>query len=120
MKVLIDNWYIIFGLLALVIVVIFYIKKFIGLPTDEQIKSIKEWLKYAVTIAEKELQSGTGQLKLRMVYDMFIDKFPEMAKIISFTTFAIWVDEALEWLTKQISQNKNIKNLVDNYDKKQL
>ena len=57
------------------------------MPTNEQLKKVKEWLLWAVAEAEKELGSGTGQLKLRYVYDMFIVKFPSLAKIISFETF---------------------------------
>lgn len=113
MQLIIDNWYIIAGLIAVVIAVVVAIKKFIGLPTEEQIKNIKEWLKYAVTVAEKELKSGTGQLKLRMVYDMFIDKFPTISRMIPFEVFSTWVDEALVWLNNQLASNNNIQKMVE-------
>lgn len=113
MEWLVDNWYILVGFLALVVAVGVYVYKFFGLPTEKQIENIKEWLKYAVTIAEKELGSGTGQLKLRYVYDLFINKFPAIAKMVTFETFSVWVDEALLWLAKQLAQNPNIQNVIN-------
>ena len=79
---------------------------------DEQIANIKEWLKYAVAIAEKELGSGTGELKLRMVYQMAIEKFSWLSKIITFETFSGWVDEALIWLDGELSINEEISNYI--------
>lgn len=114
MQIFVDYWYIFVGLLAVLVFVVLQVKNFIGLPTDKQIANVKEWLKYAVTMAEKELQSGTGQLKLRMVYDMFIEKFPTIAKIVPFEVFSGWVDDALVWLNEQLAKNQNVKNIVDN------
>ncbi|MBP3855440.1 MAG: hypothetical protein IK990_07520 [Ruminiclostridium sp.] len=57
---------------------------------------VKEWLKYAVVEAEKLLGSGTGQLKLRTVYDWFCSKFPTTAALLPFPVFSAWVDVALE------------------------
>lgn len=73
----------------------------------------KEWLKYAVCYAEQELGSGTGQLKLHMVYDMFVDKFPALASVLPFTIFSKWVDLALEWMREQLDKNENIKVLIE-------
>jgi len=69
----------------------------------------KEWLKYAVCIAEEELGSGTGQLKLHMVYDMFVEKFPALASVLPFNIFSKWVDLALEWMREQLEKNEAIK-----------
>lgn len=113
---IIDNWYLIVALIAVIVAVVYIVVKFFKLPTEQQIACVKEWLKYAVTVAEKELQSGTGQLKLRLVYDMFLEKFPQIAKFISFEVFSEWVDEALVWLNKQLDSNKNIKAIVESDD----
>lgn len=112
MNWLIENWYLLVGGVALIAVAGFAVYRFVGLPTKEQIVKIKEWLKYAVTMAEKELGGKTGQLKLRMVYDMFVSKFPSVAKLITFDTFATWVDDALEWMNKQLEANKAIETVV--------
>lgn len=103
MEWLVQNWYVILFVILAVVVVIYAIMT----------NKVKEWLKYAVTLAEKELGTSTGQLKLRQVYDAFVTKFPIFSKIIPFTIFSKWVDLALEWLDIQLSQNKAIKDYVD-------
>lgn len=108
----INNWYIFVGLIAIVALVVARIKGFIKLPTDKQIERVKEWLKYAVTEAEKELGTGTGQAKLRLVFDMFIQRFPIFSKFITFQTFSDWVDIALEWLNKQLDTNEKLAEYV--------
>ena len=72
----------------------------------------KEWLKWAVAEAEKALGSGTGQLKLRMVYDMFVKQYSWIATFVSFETFSSWVDEALVWLDKQLGTNINASKAI--------
>lgn len=73
----------------------------------------KEWLKWAVCVAEEELGSGTGQLKLRFVYDMFVEKFPVIASVLPFSIFSKWVDLALEWMREQLENNENIKLVIE-------
>ncbi|WP_342759398.1 hypothetical protein [Kineothrix sedimenti] len=113
MEFLINYWYVIVAVLAILVVIGVSVYKFAGLPTKEQITKIKEWLLYAVTVAESELGSNTGSLKLRAVYDMFVTKFPVVAKIVSFETFSTWVDEALEEMRKLLETNEAVKQLVD-------
>ena len=80
------------------------------------LQAVKEWLKYAVTIAEAELGSGTGQLKLRMVYDMFLQTFSTLAGKITFEDFSAYVDEALEWLDNQLESNAAVAAIVAGED----
>lgn len=89
----------------------FYV--FLKMPSNAQIAKIKEWLLYAVAKAEKELGSGTGQLKLRYVYDMFITKFSHLSKIISFEAFSLLVDESLDIFREMLENNKNISNYIE-------
>lgn len=65
-----------------------------------------------MTEAEKELGSGTGQLKLRQVYDLFLQRFPAIAKRISFETFSYWVDRALIDMREMLNKNKAIYRMV--------
>ena len=74
---------------------------------------VKEWLKWAVAEAEQYLGSGTGQLKLHYVYDMFISQYPVLSKIIPFDVFSEWVDLALERLNEQLSKNTQIKAVIE-------
>ena len=64
------------------------------MPSDKQLSKVREWLLYAVTKAEKELGGGTGQIKLRYVYDMFVARFTWLARV---TGFIISIPAALMW-----------------------
>lgn len=113
MSWLIDNWYIALALLVLGIFIGDIIVVYFKLPREEQIAKIKEFLKYAVLEAEKELGAKTGQAKLSKVYGMFVQQMPWLARLISFEEFSLYVDEALEWLRHQLSNNKAISEYVD-------
>lgn len=83
---------------------------------------IIEWLKYAVVEAEKYLGGGTGQLKLRLVYDWFCQQFPVAAACFPFSVFSAWVDVALDAM-KRMLNNPQIKEYIggeqDEADKKE-
>lgn len=80
---------------------------------DKQIKIISEWLILAVIKAEKELGSGTGQVKLRYVYDLFLDKFKFMSMFITFVQFSGLVDLALVTMKEMISNNNQVKEYIE-------
>ena len=103
MEWLMNNWYFIVFVILTVLAVAY------GLTSGQA----KEWLKWAVCYAEEQLGSGTGQLKLRMVYDMFLEKFPALSSILPFTIFSKWVDLALEWMREQLDKNKAIKSVIE-------
>lgn len=113
MEFLVSNWMLIVALIAAVAVGGYAVYAFVKRPTTEQISKVKEWLLYAVTAAEKELGSGTGQIKLRYVYDMFIAKFPYLVKLIPFETFSILVDEALDKFRGMLDSNTNLQNYIE-------
>lgn len=109
---LMENWYLFIAMMAVAAVIGLTVGKFLSLPTSTQIEKVKEWLLWAVTQAEAELGNGTGQLKLRYVYDVFVQRFPVIAKAISFDTFSLWVDEALTEMREMLKQNKAVQKLV--------
>lgn len=90
---------------VIIIIAVIYLLK-------NQKNKVIEWLKYAVSEAEKQLGGGTGQLKLRLVYDWFCDKFPIAAAVVPFAVFSAWVDVALDTMKKWLEDNKNVKNYV--------
>ena len=98
--------------MILIIVAIAIIAAFFMVLAIKQPKKVKEWLLYAVIEAEKELGSGTGPVKLRSVYDMFITKFPKLSVFISFNTFSEWVDVALDYMEKLLTDNKDVKAII--------
>lgn len=107
-----NNWLTIILSIAALAVFVVKVVQFVRAPSDKQIENLKEWLKLAVIEAEAALGSGTGQLKLRDVYDMAVEKFPWVGEFITFETFSTWVDEALEWMNNQLESNENVKAYV--------
>ena len=106
MKWIIDNW----SLLAVAIIVVAYV-----IMSGK--KSVKEWLLYGVFMAESEWGSGTGKLKLRTVYDMFVTKYPIISKLLPFSVFSLWVDEVLKEMRKILEENTDIKAQITLEDK---
>lgn len=108
-----NYWMIILLGVAVVAVVGYSAYTFFKMPSDAQYAQIKEWLLYAVAQAEKELGGGTGQLKLRYVYDMFIAKFNYLAKVISFEAFSLMVDEVLDKFRALLESNQAVKAYIE-------
>lgn len=106
---------IILSILAIAVLgVIIY--EFAQLSKERQIEIVKEWLLLAVIKAEKELGGGTGQVKLRFVYDMFIAKFKWLSYVISFDSFSDLVDEALDTMREMLKNNPNVQDYVNGDD----
>ena len=103
MKYIVENWFVIVGLIAVCAAGGYAVYVFGKMPSDKQLNKVREWLLYAVTKAEKELGGGTGQIKLRYVYDMFVARFAWLARVISFEAFSMMVDEALERMSKIVA-----------------
>lgn len=112
MDTMLNNWFIFIALACVAGVGAVYAIRFAAMPTDEQLEKVREWLLWAVTQAEKELGGGTGQLKLRSVYDLFVQRFPWLAKIISFDYFAELVDEALVEMRDMLAKNEKVQAIV--------
>lgn len=108
-----DTWYIFVGFIAIGFFVGVLVYRFVKLPTSEQLQKVREWLLWAVTQAEKELGGGTGQLKLRSVYDLFVARFGWLAKIIPFRVFSELVDDALEEMRELLANNKAVAEYVE-------
>lgn len=112
MKFITENWFVIVAILACAAAGGYTVYAFVKMPSDKQLNKVREWLLYAVTTAEKELGGGTGQIKLRYVYDMFVVRFAWLAKVVSFEMFSMMVDEALEKMKTMLESNKAMQELV--------
>ena len=92
--------------------VIYWVIKFIRMPSDEQIRIIKECLLNWVVKAETELGSGTGKVKLSEVYGQFVEAFPVLKSAVSFDVFSAWVDEALDQMREMLKSNQNLRDVI--------
>lgn len=110
---LLAHWQTLLGSLIIIITAIVVFIRFNKKSVEEQIKQVKEWLLYAVMAAEKELGSGTGAIKLRFVYDMFVTKFPLLVALIPFTTFSQFVDEALDKFKELLATSPELQLYVN-------
>lgn len=109
---IIDNFSFIIVGISIIILIILFIRNFILLPSEQQIKKVKEWLLFAVTMAEKEYGSQTGEIKLRYVYDLFVNRFNWIAKVISFDTFCDWVDLSLDKMQELLQNNEEVAKII--------
>ncbi len=109
---MIENVAVVIGLIAVVLVAGFAVYKFFKLEKAKQIEIISEWLLIAVIQAEKALGSGTGQIKLRFVYNLFLDRFGIVSKLITFDMFSALVDEALVKMRSMIESNKKVEEYI--------
>lgn len=107
------DWVLIVAALVVIGMSFYVMWSFSRKPREEQIEQLKEWLLYAVTRAEQIYGSSTGQLKLRYVYDLFVQRFPALSNVISFAWFSKLVDDALEQMRGMLSTNKVIKAIVE-------
>ncbi len=86
---------------------------FYRLGKEKQIALVKEWILWACIQAEKELGSNTGQIKLRHVYDMFLERFKFLSRIITFEQFSQLVDEALDTMRKMVESNESLVDYIN-------
>ena len=113
LKFLADNWFVLFAMMCVIAFITVAVVKFMNLPTEKQIANVKEWLKYAVIEAERELGSKTGDCKLRMCYDLAVKQFPWIGQFVKFEDFSKWVDEALVWMREQLEKNNAVAQYVE-------
>lgn len=105
--------------IVLQIIILVFILAFIGYVAycyktkkGAQLQKVKQWLLYAVIEAEKKMGGGTGEIKLRYVYDKFLIIFPKISLFVSFDLFKTLVDEALQKAKDLLQQNEKLKNYV--------
>ena len=116
MSYLQNNWHILVLIVVAAVAIGYDIYAFSKLSPAQQKEKVKEWLIWAVIQAEAELGGGTGQLKLRRVYEMFISSFPWLVRAVSFEEFSKMVDEALVKMREMIEKNVRIKDYVETSD----
>lgn len=112
-ELIIKNIGSIIGAIILIALVGLTIKEFIELGKEKQLEKVREWLLYACIMAEKKLGGGTGKVKLRYVYDLFVEKFSFLKLLVTFEQFSEMVDEALVKMREMLEKNPNVAMLVE-------
>ena len=97
------------AIIGAIVLVVLKVIDFVKKPTDEQIQGLQEWLKGQVALG-----GGTGELKLRVVYNAAISKFPWVATYLTFDQFNNLVKIALDWMQEQMDDNIAIKDYIKN------
>lgn len=105
MEFIVNNWYMILAAGVLLVTAICFAVKFFRQPSGEQVRKVKQWLLIAVIEAEQRFGGGTGTVKLRKVYDLFVARWPWVAKVVPFEMFSGWVDEALAEMRELLESN---------------
>ena len=100
------------SLIPIIVALIATLAALVYLIINQKRKCV-EWLKFAVSEAEKLLGGGTGQLKLRQVYDWYCEKFPIISSIVSFRVFSKWVDKALDTMKTWLKQNTSVATYIE-------
>ena len=114
MNIIVDYWMLIVATICVVIIAGITVYQFFKRPTEAQFAQVKEWLLIAVIEAEKALGSKTGQIKLRFVWDMFLQRFPAISVFVTFEMFSGWVDDALVKMREIIDSNEAVADYVEN------
>lgn len=111
-QILMANWHIILLVILLIGAAVGAVYAFLVLSPEKQKEKVRKWLLGAVITAEREYGGGTGKLKLAVVYDLFLIRFPKLSKLISFATFSVLVDQALEQMRILLETNPKILSFV--------
>lgn len=110
---MLENIGMLVGIVGLLIIIGLGVYEFFKLEKSKRLNMVREWLLLAVVKAEKQLGGGVGQIKLRFVYDMFIDKFKFLSMLISFNQFSSMVDEALDQMKEMLLTNQQLKEYIE-------
>lgn len=113
LNILFDNWYVFLCLCAMIAYGADKVFHFSERPSKIEQNSMLEFLKKAVVDAEIEYGRGTGELKLRAVYSMVVNKYHWVALFVPFETFKKMVDEAIDWMNDQIVTNGYIQDYIE-------
>lgn len=113
MEILMENWTIFAAAAAAAAVAAAAVVHFLRSPREAQLAKVREWLLWAVAEAERDLGGGTGELKLRQVYDKFIARFPWLAKLVSFERFSAMADDALAELRAMLASNQAVRAAIE-------
>lgn len=112
MNFIINYWPMLIVAIAIIAMAVVTIIDFINKSPKERIETIKQWAVYACALAEAHLGSGTGQMKMRETYDMFLQRFPSLATVITYEKYKEIAEKALLEFKQMLSTNPNIQAMI--------
>lgn len=112
MDFIINYWPMLIVAIAIIAMAIVTVIDFINKSPKERIETIKQWAVYACAMAEAHLGSGTGQMKMRETYDMFLQRFPSLATVITYEKYKEIAEKALLEFKQMLSTNPNIQEMI--------
>ena len=92
--------------------------QFLESSPAEKADMVRNWLLYAVAVAEYQLGPKTGKLKLAQVYNKFVTECPTLARAITYEKFSQLVDEVLINFKEILSNNNTIEALISGKEQK--
>ncbi len=99
--------------IGVILAIGYKVYEFIKLPKDKQSEQIEEWLFWA--LFESELAfggGGTGELKMRYVYDLFILAFPKIAESMPFAEFKSIAEDILPEAKAYWQDTDKLRNML--------
>lgn len=115
MQFIIENWFLIIAAIAILVAVIAIVIKFINLPTKNKLNCVKLWLLQAIASAERMYGTKSGEAKLSFVYDLFVEKFPTLARWVTYEDFKKMVEDALVEFKQILEKSSGLQEYVDPY-----
>ena len=112
MEFIINYWPMIIVAIAMLFIAVITVIDFIKKSPKERMETVKQWAIYACALAQAHLGSGTGQLKMRETYDMFLQRFPSLANIITYETYKETAENALAEFKEMLKTNPNIQEAL--------
>lgn len=105
-----ENWFIIVAVMALIFVAAYQCLKFSKLTKKQQLAKIKRTAYILVAEAEFSFGSKAGQAKFNYVYKMLANKFPLFNRIPKEAAYKI-IDEALDELKEALKEEKELNEI---------
>jgi LPS O-antigen subunit length determinant protein (WzzB/FepE family) len=112
MNFIINYWPMLIVAIAIIAMAVVTVIDFINKSPKERIETIKQWAVYACAMAEAHLGSGTGQMKMRETYDMFLQRFPSLATVITYEKYKEIAEKALLEFKQMLSTNPSIQEMI--------
>ncbi len=102
---LIENWFVIVVFVCVLFVLLVHIIKLFIMEPEKRLSFIKDTIFSLVLMAEKELGSKTGEMKLKLVITTFYKKYPFIRLILSENKLIDVIEESVVEMKNILKKN---------------